>query len=851
MGKFRKIQNSFLGGQVSRTAVGRTDLPQYQHSCELMQNVIPMLSGGVYRRPGTLAQQTLWASGTNATYQDGPPRLIEFIVSSTEAYVIALRNSRLTSIGGSQPGGCYVSAYRATANGNASVSSFSSATSGATFPYLMMTRGAGSQPSGTQSWPNVVGGPDDDVWLVQHAQSNDIMWLTHPAYKPQVIKRSALDTFSAGDFDANLTGLALAQAYPYLNQNATTTTMTISNASVGTGRTLTASSPFFNSGHIGAIFAIQSGTLRASGGIGFAQVTACTGTVGSPSATCTVSVIVAFSDTSAHPTWWESAWSNYRGWPRSTCMFQQRLCMAGAVPIGGESVDPLGIPCGQPDSIWCSETGDPSKFSALGDGATVGITGTLANGKNFTTPGDFVYYPIDDAQGDGQSTGPIGAQPFRITLADSQLDSIQWMSPDQEILIGTLSEEWIVAPQNGSFDVANSIATIQSHYGSDFIPAVRIGYELMFTLSGKDECRAYQYNYIDASFFAEPVQLFFDEYPKAEQGTVITGRRKFRQMKWDVTRSTLWCLDTAGNFFGMTRDRKLQVTMWHTHQFGGFNTSQGVNASTTVNLPSGMTYTDPAYQVCDGSVVSFCVTPNPQSGINDIWLVVKRTVDGVTTWQIERMIGKNTVRQSAYESTAPGNAMEPLQVDAAQILTDNGSPTNFGYTPGAYLDGYTLSGTYYSAAWGMFSISSSAAVASGACSLTSSLPPDYGNLSQPHTIVVGLPYTCIISPVRPDIPSQVGTSQGAIKRTAKCFLRFYKTLMANCGSPPSNSPSPITVVPWDVPASMGQSPEIFTGDKQVFIASQYDRDGYIYITQTSPFPFTLISVVQEGAEYDQ
>lgn len=820
MGKFRKIQNSFLGGQVSRTAVGRTDLPQYQHSCELMQNVIPMLSGGVYRRPGTLAQDSLQAP--NGVGSEEPPRLIPFIISRNESYAVMLGFS----------GSGYVSCYRVTGLGG----QYQKSTATGQTPY---------QPAELGTYPPKNYGTDDsDVFIVQSAQSNDVMWLVHPNYKPQVLTRTALDTFSVGDFDANLTGLALAQAYPYLNQNATTTTMTISNASVGTGRTLTASSAFFNSGHIGAIFAIQSGTLMASGGIGFAQVTACTGTVGSPSATCTVSVIVAFADTSAHHTWWESAWSTFRGWPSTVCLFQQRLGLGGTI----DTSSALGVSVSGATSSWWSETGDPFKFTALGDTATAGITGTLANGTNFTTPGDFVYYPVDDAQGDGQSTGPIGIQPFRVTLSDDQEDTIQWMSPDQEVLVGTLTKEYIIAPQNGSFDVANSIATVQSHYGSDYIPAVRIGYELCFVTRSKDEILAYQYNYIDASFFGEPVQLFFDEYPQPELGTLLSGRRKFRQFDWDVTRKTLWCLDTAGNFFGMTRDRKLQVTMWHTHQFGGYNPTQGVGKNIGT---SSSTRIDPAYYCCDGSVISFASVPNPFNGINDIWMVVKRTISGNTTWQIERMIGKNTVRTSAYQSIFPLSAgTEPVCIDAATVQTDNGDGS-LDYFQGNQAIGYGLVGTYYSLLWGMFEISSSVVDGSGNTNLNTPLPPDYGSNTSPHVFSLGLPFIPIIQPVRPDFPSQVGTSQGAIKRTAKCFLRFYKTLMANCGSPPSNSPSPITVVPWDVPASMGQSPEIFTGDKQVFIASQYDRDGYIYITQTSPFPFTLISVVQEGAEYDQ
>jgi hypothetical protein len=290
------------------------------------------------------------------------------------------------------------------------------------------------------------------------------------------------------------------------------------------------------------------------------------------------------------------------------------------------------------------------------------------------------------------------------------------------------------------------------------------------------------------------------------------------------------------------------VTMWHTHQFGGYNSAQGVG----LNVGSGSgSFVDPAFFMCDGSVVSFAPVPNPFTGVNDIWMCVKRTINGNSQWQIEKMVGKNTVRTSAYQGIWPGGqGSEPCYVDAATLQVDNGSPTDFTYFQGVQFQGYALTGTYYSATWGIFALSTSAVDSSGNCVLNQPLPPDYGSLTPAHTFVLGLPYTSIIQPVRPDLPSQIGTGQDAIKRTAKIYIRMYKSLLGNAGSPPGRS-SGLSQIPWAIPASMGQSPEIYTGDKDVFIASQYDRSGYVYIQQANPFPFTVVSYTIEGASYDQ
>ena len=895
--------------------------------------MIPLLSGGAYRRPGTTFQDfvpaneaTPYSNGTSGLYQSSPPRIFPFIVSNALSYAIVIGTQRWSKNQGvgvnpnSANGGAYMQFYRATGNDNAALVS-TLTNGGAVLPYRCKSVNV-AVTNTDQCLYTRQGGPgavansgvdtnavtivdvvdslavyDDDIWSVQFCQANDVMFLTHPDYPPQVIYLNAPDDIRAKPWAevSPLTGLGVAQAVPYLNQNSTAVTLkltSISGNTAGSTATLTASAATFNVLHgprvackpegasslatDGAIFAIAVGEGNAMSGNNSDNGIAFVRVLSLVSSTVANVVVVNtipsnYSSGTTTTSWWESAWSNYRGWPRACAIYQQRLVFAGTAH--------------QPNGIWFTATGafgapesvvggaPICKFTALGDGQNQGfvsgVKGTLANGQAYTTPANWVYYPVDDSQGDGQSTGPLGTQPFRISLATISLDAIQYLSADQQLFIGTSTQEWIAAPENGSFDVANSVCTIQSHYGSDLIQAIRIGYEMIFVSQSKAEILAYQYNYFDQSFFGEPVQLFFDEYPLDEEAgqallsgfkNFYAGRRKYRQMDWDASRKTLWCVDTDGNLFGMTRDRKLQITAWHTHQLGGFSAATGSGQNIADNLTAGNNYTDSANFLCDGSVVSVCSTPNPLSGIRDIWMIVKRTYQpgvaapqGKTIYSIERMVGANTVRQSAYSVVAPGNAQEPLLVDCAYFITDSGNPASFNYTVGAQLANASLIGTYYSQAWGMFAIGIQGVVdTSGNVSLQTSLPPDYGVLADPHTIVLGLPYNSIVQPVRVDPPSPVGTSQGAIKRISKAYVRLFKTLMLKVGSPPSPTlPANTEVVQWDPAQEMAQSPEIYTGDKEVFVPAQFDRNGYLYILQDQPLPFTLVSISLEGVEYEQ
>jgi hypothetical protein len=67
----------------------------------------------------------------------------------------------------------------------------------------------------------------------------------------------------------------------------------------------------------------------------------------------TADVIYDLGGTAATWRWAEGAWSEYRGWPRAVCFYQNRLCLAGTT--------------NQPNMLWCSQSSDFENFN-LGSG---------------------------------------------------------------------------------------------------------------------------------------------------------------------------------------------------------------------------------------------------------------------------------------------------------------------------------------------------------------------------------------------------------------------------------------------------------------------------------------------------
>lgn len=797
MAKFRQIVNSLIAGEVSPTAQARTDLPQLRHACRTLQNMIPMISGGAYRRPGTLFDR-VFDELTNSY-----PRLIPFVVSQREAYVLALYYDHDTSSGA-------MAAYRATDTFNRSTAS-------------TVVVGTGGQDFHVAHFvdTNI---DYDEVDDIQFAQSVDVMWLVHPSRKPKKVTRDATDQFTIAPFDTGLTGAALRDAWPYRNQNTTAITLSINTATVGTGRVVTASAAFFDAAHVGAYFKLDS---NGTGTIGAFRVTAFTN-----STTVTVEVIVAIDSTAASLLWWESAWSDYRGWPRTVAIFQQRLMFGGNAS--------------ERDSIWCSETGD---FAQMSKEALI----------------------VANSPGDGTTTGPLGSDPFTIVLSSQQLNEIQWMSPDKTLGVGTLGDEFIVqildptANVSGApvgFAAGNVEATAESHQGSSHHMAVRFGNELAFALASDDEIRAITFNEREDSFVDEPVQLLFDQYPKRDKAI---KRRKYRHYAWDQSRNTLWCVDTAGNLFGMTRNRTLGVSMWHTHQLGGYDASiigSDLQFDQSGNGDDGIRVGANVPDLPAGSVMSLAVVPNPDLGINDIWLTVKRKMDGVWVYHVERFMGRGVQSETI---ASPLLARDGAYfVDCAAYAVNafvSGDPDPEAVTPIAsggfdHLENVPVIGTADRAAVlaldedsrGIFKLASTTPTDNAGTieiSITAPLPPDYETAG--YNLAFGLPFTPIVAPVRMEAGSQVGTAQAAPKRIHELSVRFYRTISAKVGA----SEDLLEAVEFrDGTTPMDESPELFSGDKTVDFQGDYDRDGLIYITSDEPLPFAVIGIVAEGQTYD-
>ena len=83
--------NDFRYGMISENMRRRADLTLYQKSASLIENAVPMRTGGVRLRPGTVREADLTSIGA--------VRIIPFVISVREHYLIVLKTEKLFVFG--------------------------------------------------------------------------------------------------------------------------------------------------------------------------------------------------------------------------------------------------------------------------------------------------------------------------------------------------------------------------------------------------------------------------------------------------------------------------------------------------------------------------------------------------------------------------------------------------------------------------------------------------------------------------------------------------------------------------------------------------------------------------------
>lgn len=223
----------------------------------------------------------------------------------------------------------------------------------------------------------------------------------------------------------------------------------------------------------------------------------------------TATVVKDFFSTDATTRWQEAAFSDYRGWPRTVEIHEERLFWGGTAF--------------QPQTLYGSVIGDYENHhrSAADDAALV------------------------------------------FTLAGQELNTIQWMISERGLLIGTSGGEWEVTSRSTEKVLTPSTinAKQQSKYGSEYVQAQLIDGVILWVQRKGRKVRELAYSYEQDKFVSADLTLLSEHITI---GNVVS--LAYQQEPIPI----LWAITGEGKLCGLTYARDQQVVGWHRHPIDGF-----------------------------------------------------------------------------------------------------------------------------------------------------------------------------------------------------------------------------------------------------------------------------------------
>lgn len=788
-----QLISSFNSGEWSPYLESRTNLEKYRNSCKTLENFIITPYGPANRRAGT---EYLGGAKSNSTRS----RLIGLDISDTNHIVMEL-------------GVGYIRFWK---NG-ALITSGGTPVEATQVDYL-------NAPTGTTP---VHPYQEADLRNVQVCQINNLIYFSHPSYPPQRLSRLSDTNWTIGEIPFGDPSITNNWA-PMLDQNVTTTTITPS-ATTGTAITLTASTGIFQAGHVGSYWELAhpnpttfisqnidntnatSGTIKILGkwslqtfGTWNAQVDLQAST-DNGTTWKTVRTYKSVSDYNATSSGEESVETLFRikvsGFVSGTTAPRVMLSpldptLKGLVRITGytsstvvtgtvlDALGGTGATSQWREGAFSLVQGYPSAIT-LHDSRVI-FAGTSSN------PASLWGSYVNDFQNFKQ--GAYDADSFFFTLASTTGGQIQWMLSKSSLLIGTTLDEWSMSASDQSRPITptNVNARQQSHYGSSSVGAQLVNDTILYVQRMNRKVREMDYTFSSENWVSNDITALAEHTTRT--GILETAYQR-------VPDAILWFVRGDGQLVSMTYEREQQVV--------GF-----------------------ARHLTDGMVESVA-TINGTNAEDEVWLLVRRTVNGATVRYIERLkLGMRDALDTADKSNW-------WYVDSG-VLKTYGSPTAT-ITGLSHLEGKAVS------VWGATTYIDPKT--SQSVTTYGVIPPVVGTVVTGGQItlqtpviqaLVGIPFTSTLVPQRVDTNLQDGTSQGRRMRIPRVSLKVYQS---TGGELSTDGAKWFPLVSRTLTDVMDSSPPVLNGYERAYASSNWADGVDLYVRQSLPVPLTVAALV--------
>ena len=231
-----------------------------------------------------------------------------------------------------------------------------------------------------------------------------------------------------------------------------------------------------------------------------------------------------------------------------------------------------------------------------------------------------------------------------MTLAARRVNDIKWLSSGRRLIIGTQGEEWWAAGPSDTEPIQtdSKVAKRDSTWGSTNIRPVNIGDTVFYVQQNGKIIREMKYDFGLDKYVSANTIILSDHLTEDYTITDIA----YQQHPYQI----LWCIRSDGGVIAMTYMAEQEVVGWHLHTSGS------------------------------GQFESVAVIPGNDE--DEVWFIVKRTIDGSEVRYIERLKPFNygTALEDAFfmdsgltyngPATTTISGLDHLEGEAVQVLAD-------------------------------------------------------------------------------------------------------------------------------------------------------------------------------------
>lgn len=438
--------------------------------------------------------------------------------------------------------------------------------------------------------------------------------------------------------------------------------------------------------------------------------------------------------------WSIEAWGPNLGYPRTLTFHDQRLI--------------FGSTRSQPSKIWGSKIGDIH---------------------------DFQRNTLDDAA-------------YAFQIAAQEANPVQWIASSQgDLVIGTAGEEWIMTGEKEEAVTPTNVKLQrQTRYGSAHQQAQVISDTILYMQRGARKMRQFVFAFERDGYVSPDLTLLAEHVTRS-------GVKQFAyQAQPDPV---IWCVTNDGQLVSATFERDQNVVGWSRHP-------------------------------TDGTVESVTVVYGDETEADQVWIAVKRWSENKSTGEVQDYRFIERLDPTAWIKLENDElyADQMIYLDSS-VLTETFEHDKTLVTGLDHLEGRTVQ-----------------ILADGMTHPERKVVDGKITLDQAaEKVVVGLPYTSRLQPNKTEVPLQDGTSQGRSFLCRRATIRLWKTLGIQYADHPEGERFDVTSRQAPTPMNIAQ--ELETGERDIVNQGSHRDSLDFTLFQDRPLPANILAMIPKFDVY--